>query len=117
MPRRQKQEDENLIPIPPPAATLEGMEDQMVAMAMQRIALRISNDSASSAELVHFARLGSNKHKLEEDELRQKNVVLEARVKEMEARGTSEAMYAEALAAFKGYSGQEPVELDDDDEW
>lgn len=96
--------------LPPPATTLEGREDQLIAAAMDLVERRISEGSASAQETVHFLKLGSVRNQIEQSKLKAENDMLTARVKDMASRQSSEGLYAEALAAFKGYSGQEPVE-------
>jgi hypothetical protein len=100
--------------LPPPAPTLEGRENQLIAAAMDLVERRICEGTASAQETVHFLRLGSVKSQLENDKLKQENIVLMARVEEMKSRTSSEGLYAEALAAFRGYSGAELIEDDDD---
>jgi len=99
--------------LPPPATTLEGREDQLIAAAMDLVERRISEGSASAQETVHFLKLGSVRNQLEQSKLKAENDMLSARVKDMESRQNSEGLYAAALAAFKGYSGEEPIEEDD----
>ena len=100
--------------LPPPATTLEGREDQLIAAAMDLVERRIAEGSASAQETVHFLKLGSVRNQLEQNKLKAENDMLSARVKEMESRQSTEGLYARALAAFKGYSGQEDIDLDDD---
>ena len=102
------------VPLPPPATTLEGREDQLIAAAMDLVEKRIHEGSASAQETVHFLRLGSVRNQLEQDKIRQENLVLQTRVKEMESRKSGEGLYAKALAAFRGYSGQDEFEDDYD---
>lgn len=97
-------------PLPIPATTVEGREEQLILAAMSLVEKRIHEETASPTETVHFLRLGSTKNQLEQEELRQKNAVLEARIKEMESRTSSEGLYADALQAFRGYSGQDAVD-------
>lgn len=111
---RRKPPEENLEPLPPPATTLEGREDQLIAAAMDLVEQRIHQGTASAQETVHFLRLGSVRNQLEQDKLRHENEVLQTRVKEMESRKSSEELYARALAAMRGYQGLEPV-LEEDD--
>lgn len=106
----------DVVPLPPPATTLEGRENQLISAAMDLVEERIRNKSASAQETVHFLKLGSVSAQLQNEKLRAENEVLGARVKEMESRGSSEGLYAEALAAFRGYSGQETPEEDYDDQ-
>jgi hypothetical protein len=102
--------------LPPPAKTLEGREDQLIAAAMDLVENRIAQGTASAQETVHFLRLGSVRNQLEQSKLKAENEMLGARVREMESRQSSEGLYAEALAAFKGYSGQDFIEEDYDAE-
>jgi hypothetical protein len=99
--------------LPPPAKTLEGREDQLIAAAMDLVERRISEGTASAQETVHFLKLGSVRNQLEQSKLKAENDMLSARVKDMESRQSSEGLYVKALAAFKGYSGEEPIEEDD----
>lgn len=103
-------------PLPPPAKTLEGREDQLIAAAMDLVEQRIHNGSASAQETVHFLRLGSVKNQLEQDKLRSENAVLKSRVEEMASRTSSEGLYNRALNAFRGYSGQGPIVEDEDED-
>jgi hypothetical protein len=99
--------------LPPPATTLEGREDQLIAAAMDLVETRIAEGTASAQETVHFLKLGSVRNQLEQSKITAENKMLTARVQDMESRQSSEGLYAEALAAFKGYSGQEPAQEDD----
>lgn len=95
--------------LPPPAKTLEGREDQLIAAAMDLVEKRIAEGTASAQETVHFLKLGTVREQLERKKLKAENEMLTARVKEVESRQSSESLYAEALAAFRGYSGQDPL--------
>lgn len=111
---RRKPEETPVI-LPPPATTLEGREDQLIAAAMDLVERRIHQGTASAQETVHFLRLGSVRNQLEQDKLRHENEVLKTRVKEMESRRSSEELYARALAAMRGYQGLEPSEEEADE--
>lgn len=102
--------------VPIPAKTSEGREDQLIHAAMDLVEWRIHNGLASAQETVHFLKLGSTKSRLEERKLENEVVVLQARVEEMKARTSSEAMYKEVLEAMRVYSGapREEGEFDED---
>lgn len=102
--------------IPPPATTIEGRNDQLISAAFDLVEKRIYQGTASAQETVHFLKLGSTRAKLEEEKLAAENLALEARVKEMESRRSGEDLYNQALQAFRGYSGQEPVDVEDYDD-
>lgn len=109
MPRRVPQ-DRNDAPLPPPAPTLEGREDQLTAMVYDLVEQRVRDGTASAQETVHFLRAGSREKQMQLDKLRGENEVLKTRVKEMEQRSSGEELMARALEAFKGYSGQIAVD-------
>lgn len=111
----RRQAADNGEPLPPPATTLEGREDQLIVAAMNLVERRIRDGTASAQETVHFLRLGSVTSQLQNEKLRNENEALQARVDEMRSRGSSEGLYAKALAAFRGYSGQEPFGEEEDD--
>lgn len=115
----RRKPEEPTKPLPPPAKTLEGREQQLTAAAYDLAEMRIANQTASAQEVVHFLRAGSvhNQHVLEK--IRGENDLLKSRIKELESRTSSESIYAEALEAFRGYAGIDPVdpEADDYDEY
>ena len=55
--------------LPPPATTLEGREDQLIAAAMDLVERRIAEGTASAQETVHFLKLGSVRNQLEQNKL------------------------------------------------
>jgi hypothetical protein len=54
--------------------------------------------------------MGATNYRLQEEKLRMESLALQARIEEAKARNSGEELMKEALAAFKGYSGQEPVQ-------
>lgn len=115
MVRRNTEPIEDSLPLPPPAKTLEGREDQLIAAAMDLVEKRIHQGTASAQETVHFLRLGSVRNQLEQDKIRQENLVLQTRVKEMESRKSSEELYEKALNAMRGYAGVDPINPEEQD--
>lgn len=94
-----------------PATTQEGRENQLIAAAYNLAEERILNGTASSQEIVHFLRLGSRKAELEMEKAKEEIKLLEAKTAAIEAARKTESLYAEAIKAFRTYSGQ-----DDDQE-
>lgn len=90
-----------------PALTQEGRENQLIAAAYNLAEQRIMNGTASSQEIVHFLRLGSQKARYENEKLKEEIKLLEARTGAIESAQRVEAMYAEAIKAFRTYSGQD----------
>jgi len=104
--------------LPPPAATLEGREDQLILAAYDLVEKRIARGDASAQETTHFLKAGSRFNRAQMDKLEHENEVLRARVKQMEQMASQEDLLEKALRAFKGYSGQvDPNEMGDGDDY
>ena len=118
MPARRKatvSDGELVLSIPPPATSIEGRNNQLIAAAFDLAERRLHDGSASAQEVVHFLRLGAAEQRLKEEKLHNENLVLAARTEEMKARSSGEELMGRALAAFRGYSGQEAVDPEAED--
>lgn len=98
----------------PPATTIEGRENQLIAAAVDLAEKRIRDGTASSQVLTHYLKLGSTREQLEKDKIRNENELLKARVEDMRSSAGIEEMYAEAIKAMRAYSGI--TEADEADE-
>lgn len=99
-----------------PAKTPEERESMLISMAMDRIEQQIADGNASSQVLTHFAKAGSTRERLEKQKLEHEVLVLRKKVETMEAAVDVKNLMTDALAAFKGYSGQavfDEAEYDD----
>lgn len=90
-----------------PAITPEARENQMIALAMDLVEERLRNGTASSQETTHFLKLGTEKERLERQKLEKENELLKAKAEAIKSSERSELLFAEAIRAFKGYSGVE----------
>jgi hypothetical protein len=113
MPPRRKasgSDGDVVLNIPPPATTIEGRNNQLIAHAFDLAERRLLEGTASAQEVVHFLRLGAAEQRLKEEKLKNENLVLAARTEEMKQRTSGEELMNKALQAFRGYSGQDPVD-------
>ena len=90
-----------------PATTPQGRENQIISAAYDLAEQRILNGTASSQEIVHFLRMGSEKEKLERAKLVEENKLLKARTKAMEASTNIEQLLKDGLMALSGYRVKE----------
>lgn len=97
----------------PPTLTLEGRENQLIALAMDLAERRMLEGTASSQEVTHFLKLGSSKAVLERDKLREENKLLRAKTEALQAQASNEALLERALKAFRSYRGDEEDEDED----
>lgn len=115
MTRANKRTTPDDVSYPPPAKTSAGRQNQLIEAAFDLAERRLREGSASAQETVHFLRLGSEKERLEREKLKHEVEVLKSRVKEAESRTSSEELYSKALQAMRGYTGEVPIERDDED--
>lgn len=96
----------------PPAQTLEGREDQLIALAVDMAEEQLANKTASAQVLCHYLKLATTKNQLEKTKLEQENLLLQAKTETLKSQQRTEEMYRDALNAMREYSGFNPVEYD-----
>lgn len=89
------------------ASTPEGRENELIDMAYNEVARRIANHEATSAELVHFLKMGSEKERLERSKIEAEMELQRAKADAIEAGRSMEEIAKNAIEAFKRYSGSE----------
>lgn len=87
------------------ATTMEGRENELIALAYDAAEERIRNGTASSAEIVHFLKLGSSKERLEKESLSADTELKKAKVSAIHQAEHSEELYQKAIDAMRLYSG------------
>lgn len=97
----------------PPAKTPEARENQIIALAMDLVEERILKGTASSQETTHFLKLGSTKEKIEKEILEKKKELITAQTESLQSQKRVEELYADAMKAFRSYSGQERIDDED----
>ena len=86
-----------------PALTPEARENQLVSLAVDLAEKQLREGTASSQVITHYLKLGSTKERIEKEILeKQKELIETQNLKSIE---NSEKLYADALKAFRGYSG------------
>ena len=89
------------------ATTMEGRENELIALAYDAAEKRIRSGKASSLEIIHFLRLGSTKERLEQKVLAADKALKEAKVKAIEESAHTDELYTQAIEAMKRYSGRQ----------
>lgn len=97
----------------PPATTPEGRENQMVALAVDLAEKQLERGTASSQVITHYLKLGSTQARLEREKLEQENQLLKAKTEALKSSKNVEELVANALNAFRSYSGNGRSEVDD----
>lgn len=97
----------------PPALSPEAMETRIIAKTYALIEKRIDEGTATAQELVHFAKLGSQRAKLEKENLIAQNKLLTAKTDAISSERNMESIYLEAVAAMSRYTGSVPPDEDE----
>lgn len=94
-----------------PALDPEVRENQLISLAVDLVERRLIEGTASSQETTHFLKLASRKSRLENELLAAQTEMAIAKKEALQSQKRQEEMFAEAIRAFRNYSGQgEPDE-------
>ncbi len=89
------------------ASTPEGRENEMIMLAYQEVERRIRDHTATSQELCHFLKMGSEKERLEREKLEVEMELQRAKADLIESGKRMEELYNNAITAMKLYGGSE----------
>ena len=116
--RRQKLMHESVEkPVSPPGRTPEARENQMISLAYDLAEERLRNGTATSAEVVHFLKLGSMRERQELELTKKKMELMTAKTEALQSAKRVEELYGAAIEAMRRYSGaaSSDMEFDDND--
>ena len=87
----------------------EAIENEMIALAYREVEYRIRNHQASSQELVHFLRMGSEKERREREKLEADIELQRSKKSAIDSSKYAEEMYENAIKAMERYRGVEDL--------
>lgn len=90
-----------------PGATLENVEGQLINLTIALAKKQLKDGTASSQVMSHFLKLGSTISQLEKEKIKGENDLLKAKVEALQSQKRVEVLYANAMNAFRTYSGQD----------
>lgn len=105
MPKRKVNLDESIPSERPPAVTMEGRENQLIALATDLAEKQLREGTASSQVISHYLKLGSSKERIEKEILLKQKELIEAKTENLQQNKRIEELYAEAIKAMQIYSG------------
>lgn len=88
-----------------PALTPESRENQLISLSYDLVEQRLRDGTASSQETTHFLKLASQKTKLELERQKLENELIRAKTQAIRDQADMKALYADAIAAMRRYSG------------
>ena len=89
----------------PPALTPEARENQLISLAIDVAERQLMEGTASAQVITHYLKLGSTKERLEMERLKRENAFLQAKTDSLASAKRVEALYDEAIKAFRSYNG------------
>lgn len=99
-----------------PATTPEERENQLIASAVDLAERQLQDGTASAQVISHYLKLGSSRERLEQERLRADVELAKTKIQAIESAGRVEELMKDAISAFRGYSGQEPLQMDGGEE-
>lgn len=84
----------------------ENAEAQCIALAMNLTRERLKNGTASSQEITHFLKLGSQESRVKTEILELEKELIIAKTEKIKSEERVEKLYADAIQAMRNYSGQ-----------
>lgn len=94
-----------------PGQSLEARENRLILLATNLVEERLLSGTASAQEVTQILKLGTTRERLEQERLRNENALALAKRDSIENEQRKDALYQEALDAFRRYSGN----MSDDD--
>lgn len=88
-----------------PARTLEGREEDIIRAAYDEAERQIRSGKASPSLILHFVKQGSKRERLEQESIRGKIALDEAKVKHIETDEKILELYEDAIRAMSSYRG------------
>lgn len=87
-----------------PAHSREQQENRLVAHAMDAAEKRFDEGTASSQLIVHYLKLGTVREKLQLERMQNENLLLQAKIKAIEATQQKDVIFESVLSALKKYN-------------
>ena len=118
MGRTKVQRSHTKQPASPPARTPEARENQLISLAYDLAEERLREGTATSAEVVHFLKLGSLKERQELELNKKKMELMTAKTEALQSAKRVEELYGAAIMAMRRYAGAtSEIEIEEDDEY
>ncbi len=98
------------------AMSPETIINRCISKSYKAVEKRIDSGEATAAELVHFLRQGSIREQLELEKLKKENELLKTKADSIKSQEEIKTLYADAIGAFRRYSGQPAIDEEDIDD-
>lgn len=100
-----------------PALSPDARENQLISLAVDLAEQQLLDGTASSQVISHFLRLGSSKERIEKEIREKEKELITAKTEAIQSAKKVEALYADAIAAMRKYSGNGGGDEDESEEY
>jgi hypothetical protein len=90
-----------------PSTTPEGQETRLISLAVDLAEKQLVAGTASSQVITHLLKLASTRERLEQEKLKNENLLLSAKVDALASAKRVEELFEKAIAVMKVYTGQD----------
>jgi hypothetical protein len=97
---------------PSVARTSEAREDELASAAYDLAERQIQEGSASSQVITHFLKAGSRRERMEQLRMEHEIELMEVKKEQLQGQQRLEELFGEAISAMRSYQGQDPGELE-----
>lgn len=101
----KKQKIEDATPPILSSTTAEGRENELISLAYDLVAERLKNGTATSAETVHFLKMGSATERLNRELAKRDLELKQAKTEALQSTKRIEELYTNAIEAMRSYAG------------
>ena len=101
------------LPAPNPEIAEQRCIDASFSLALRQL----EDGSASPSVITHFLKMGTEKTRLERENLEKETALLKTREHAIRSAEQTEKIYSDAVQAMKIYTGQMSDEDDEDDDY
>ena len=88
-----------------PALSPEARENQLISLAIDLAEQQLLDGTASSQVITHYLKMGSSKERIEKEIREKEKELITAKTEALQSQKRVEALYADAIAAMRKYSG------------
>lgn len=97
------------------AQTPEERENRLIALALDRVEERMENRTATAQEYIQFLRMASSKSRAEAEKVQLELDLVKAKTENLRMQQKNEEMFANAIKAFRRYSGASNEDEDEEE--
>lgn len=89
----------------PPSQTIEGRENQLIALAVDLAEQKLRDGTASNQVILHYLKLATTREQVEREILERQKELITAKTESLNASKNLDEIYLNAINAMREYGG------------